>query len=111
MDNAVARLASNAEKLQASGEAVGDPFEISRIRREDFLTHQGRAEGDDILQALQQLSSKIPRGHQGPAAFLIKASGLDKVSYACDYYYLSSTFYLNLKCLKLLGIITLHNNL
>ncbi|KYM94413.1 Putative aminopeptidase W07G4.4 [Cyphomyrmex costatus] len=78
MDNAVARLASNAEKLQASGEAVGDLFEISRIRREDFLTHQGRAEGDDILQALNQLSSKIPRGHQGPAAFLIKASGLDK---------------------------------
>jgi len=79
MDNAVARLASNAEKLQASGEAVGDPFEISRIRREDFLTHQGRAEGDNILQALNQLSCKIPRGHQGPAAFLIKASGLDKV--------------------------------
>ncbi|KYQ59810.1 Putative aminopeptidase W07G4.4 [Trachymyrmex zeteki] len=78
MDNAVARLASNAEKLQASGEAVGDPFEISRIRREDFLTHQGRAEGDDILQALNKLSSKVPRGHQGPAAFLIKASGLDK---------------------------------
>ncbi|XP_018054500.1 PREDICTED: putative aminopeptidase W07G4.4 [Atta colombica] len=78
MDNAVARLTSNAEKLQASGEVVGDPFEISRIRREDFLTHQGRAEGDNILQALNQLSSKIPRGHQGPAAFLIKASGLDK---------------------------------
>lgn len=96
MDNAVARLASNAEKLQASGETMGDPFEISRIRREDFLTHQGRAEGDDILQALNQLSSKIPRGHQGPAAFLIKASGLDKVSYA--YYY----YYLNLKCFQAL---------
>lgn len=97
MDNAVARLASNAEKLQASGEAVGDPFEISRIRREDFLTHQGRAEGDDILQALNKLSSKVPRGHQGPAAFLIKASGLDKVLCLLLYsYYLSLNFYLNL---------------
>lgn len=79
MDNAVARLASNAEKLQASGETMGDPFEISRIRREDFQTHKGRAEGDDILQALNQSSSKTPRGHQGPAAFLIKAAGLEKV--------------------------------
>ncbi|XP_011880685.1 PREDICTED: putative aminopeptidase W07G4.4 isoform X3 [Vollenhovia emeryi] len=78
MDNAVARLASNAEKLQASGEAIGDPFEISRIRKEDFQIHQGRMEGDDILQALNQPSSKVERGHQGPAAFLIKASGLDK---------------------------------
>lgn len=79
MDNAVARLGSNAEKLQASGETMSDPFEISRIRREDFASHEGRAEGDDILQALNQPSSKLPRGHQGPAAFLIKASGLDKV--------------------------------
>lgn len=81
MDNAVARLSSNAEKLQASGETMGDPFEISRIRREDFLFHEGVAEGDDIRQAVNQLSSKVPRGHQGPAAFLIKTSGLDKVSY------------------------------
>ncbi|EZA55609.1 putative aminopeptidase W07G4.4 [Ooceraea biroi] len=78
MDNAVARLASNSEKLQASGETMGDPFEISRIRREDFQAHEGRSEGDDVLQAMNQPSSKIPRGHQGPAAFLIKASGLHK---------------------------------
>lgn len=81
MDNAVARMNCNAEKLQASGEVMGDPFEISRIRREDFQTHRGRAEGDDVLQALNKASSKCPRGHQGPAAFLIRASGLDKVSY------------------------------
>lgn len=76
----MARLSSNAEKLQASGETMGDPFEISRIRREDFLFHEGIAEGDDLRQAVNQPSSKLPRGHQGPAAFLIKASGLDKVS-------------------------------
>ncbi|KAL0105085.1 hypothetical protein PUN28_016616 [Cardiocondyla obscurior] len=78
MDNAVARRVNNAEKLQALGEAIGDPFEVSRIRREDFLTHQGKVEGDDILQALNQPSVKSQRGHQGPAAFLIKVSGLDK---------------------------------
>ncbi|KAG7190674.1 hypothetical protein KM043_006752 [Ampulex compressa] len=78
MDNTVARLESNAEKLQASGEMMGDPFEISRIRREDFRFHEGRAEGDDVLQAANKPSSKTERGHQGPSAFLIMASGLDK---------------------------------
>lgn len=80
MDNAVARQSSNAEKLQASGETMGDPFEISRIRREDFRFHEGRAEGDDVRQAANVLSTKLERGHQGPAAFLIMASGLDKVN-------------------------------
>lgn len=82
MDNAVARLVSNAEKLQASGETMGDPFELSRIRREDFRFHSGRTEGDDIFQALNKPSTKIERGHQGPSAFLIMASGLDRV---CGY--------------------------
>lgn len=90
MDNAVARLSSNAEKLQASGEAMGDPFEISRIRREDFHFHEGKSEGDDIHQAVSQLSAKVPRGHQGPAAFLIKASGLDKVSYFYHLFFYST---------------------
>lgn len=87
MDNAVARMNCNAEKFQASGEVMGDPLEISRIRREDFQAHRGRAEGDDILQAINKPSSKVPRGHQGPAAFLIKASGLDKVSRLYFYHY------------------------
>ncbi|XP_046609232.1 putative aminopeptidase W07G4.4 isoform X1 [Neodiprion virginianus] len=78
MDNAVARLVSNAEKLQASGDTMGDPFEISRFRREDFQFHEGRAEGDDVLQAENKPSVKLERGHQGPGAFLIMTSGLDK---------------------------------
>lgn len=78
MDNAVARLVSNGEKLQASGETIGDPFEVSRLRREDFKCHQGKAEGDDVLQALGKPSAQSERGHQGPGAFLIMASGLDK---------------------------------
>lgn len=81
MDNAVSRLVSNAEKLQASGETMGDPFEISRLRREDFRMHRGRAEGDDILQSLNKPSVTVERGHQGPGAFLVMTSGLDKVRY------------------------------
>lgn len=81
MDNAVARLVSNAEKLQASGETMGDPFEISRIRREDFHFHEGRTEGDDIYQAPPEGSKTVNRGHQNPSAFLIMASGLGKVEY------------------------------
>lgn len=79
MDNAVARLVSNAEKLQASGETMGDPFEISRIRREDFNFHEGLTEGDDILQSANKDTAITERGHQGPSAFLIMASGLDEV--------------------------------
>ncbi|XP_033209071.1 putative aminopeptidase W07G4.4 isoform X1 [Belonocnema kinseyi] len=78
MDNAVARQVSNGQKLQASGEAMGDPFEVSRLRREDFKFHEGRAEGDDVIQGVSKSSSQLERGHQGPAAFLIIASGLDK---------------------------------
>ncbi|XP_012287686.1 putative aminopeptidase W07G4.4 isoform X2 [Orussus abietinus] len=78
MDNAVAKQESNAEKLQASGEMMGDPMEISRLRRDDFQFHRGKAEGDDLLQAVNKMSSVLERGHQGPGAFLIMVSGLDK---------------------------------
>lgn len=39
----------------------------------------GKSEGDDIFQANNEPSSRTQRGHQGPAGFLILASGLDKV--------------------------------
>ncbi|KAH0949198.1 hypothetical protein HN011_006296 [Eciton burchellii] len=79
MDNAVARLTSNAEKLQASGDTMGDPIEISRIRREDFYSHEGRAEGDNVLQASNRRQEDVKRRHQGAAAFLMMASGLEKL--------------------------------
>ena len=41
MDNAVARKEGHAEKLQKDSESVGDPFEISTIRREDYQFHRG----------------------------------------------------------------------
>ena len=54
---------------------ISDPFEISTIRREDYETHKGKSEYEDIMQVLNR--SDPSRGHQGPAAFLIMASGLD----------------------------------
>lgn len=54
-------------------------FEVSTIRREDYEFHKGKSEYEDILQANNLPSSATPRGHQSPAAFLIMASGLDKV--------------------------------
>lgn len=78
MDNGPAREVRNSSKLQEVGEKIGDPFEISTIRKEDFLFHKGKTEEEDVIQANNQPSVRTSRGHQGPAAFLIMASGLDK---------------------------------
>ncbi|XP_075236370.1 dipeptidase B [Lycorma delicatula] len=78
MDNAVAKKEENSVKLQKFGELIGDPFEISYIRREDFKATKGTSEGDDLLQSTPLPSVRTARGHQIPAAFLIMVSGLDK---------------------------------
>ncbi|XP_046383739.1 putative aminopeptidase W07G4.4 [Ischnura elegans] len=78
MDNGPARESGHAKLLQEAGAIIGDPFEISTIRREDFAFHKDPGEGVDVLQCNNLPSSRTPRGHQGPAAFLILASGLDK---------------------------------
>ncbi|XP_050078380.1 putative aminopeptidase W07G4.4 [Anopheles maculipalpis] len=78
MDNGPARAVDHGLKLQRAGEDVGDPFEISVLRREDFDFHKGKCYGEDVLQANNLPSSRTPRGHQGPAAFLMLATGLDK---------------------------------
>lgn len=76
LDNGPARKSKHAEDLKQHGEEISEPFAISSIVREDLDFHRGQAIGDDILQSNNLPSSKTPRGHQGPAAFLILASGL-----------------------------------
>ncbi|KAL3267842.1 hypothetical protein HHI36_006984 [Cryptolaemus montrouzieri] len=76
MDNGPARREKHAEYLQGKGEDISEPFEISTIRKEDINFHKGRALGDDVLQCNNQPSSRTARGHQGPSAFMILASGL-----------------------------------
>lgn len=78
MDNGPAHRSRNAAQWQKAGEVLGDLFEVSTIRREDYEFHKGPSEYEDILQCNNLPSSATPRGHQTPAAFLIMASGLDK---------------------------------
>ncbi len=79
MSNGPARHEQVDIRLQESGELIADPFEISRIRKEDYKNHSGQNEYEDLLQCAPKPSAMSSRGHQGPAAFLIMSSGLEKV--------------------------------
>ncbi|CAH0555793.1 unnamed protein product [Brassicogethes aeneus] len=78
IDNGPARKEGNAQKMQIASDLIGDPIEISTLRREDISNHKGQAEGDDVVQGQAKPSTMSNRGHQGPMAFLLMASGLDK---------------------------------
>lgn len=78
MDNKVAEHAGHAFHFCKAGDLLGDPAEISPLRREDFAFHRAKAYGEDLLQCNNLPSSRTPRGHQTPAAFLIMVSGLDQ---------------------------------
>ncbi|KAI2798896.1 hypothetical protein BLOT_012513, partial [Blomia tropicalis] len=78
LDNGPARAKRTAQTIQESGDLVGDLFEISTIRREDYKFNEGKSEYEDILQCNNAPSSRTPRGHQIPAAFLIQVSKLDQ---------------------------------
>lgn len=78
MDNGPAKKNNVSPKLAVAGETIGDMVDVSIVRREDYDTHRGKVEGEDVLQASNLPSAQSKRGHQGPAAFLVMASGLDK---------------------------------
>merc|ERR1739844_480702 len=79
MDNGTARKEQFAQKLFATGEKYGDPFEISNIRREDYkMIFDDSKESVDVIQCNNAPSTRTPRGHQFPAAFMHHVSGLDK---------------------------------
>ncbi|CAH1784087.1 unnamed protein product [Owenia fusiformis] len=78
MDNGPARLNGTAQQIQTAGHAMGDPFEISTIRREDYEFCAAPSEYEDVLQCNNAPSTMTARGHQFPAAFMIVSSGLDK---------------------------------
>lgn len=78
LDNGPARSASTAESLSAAGDLLGDPFEVSRLRREDYDFVAGKTKADDVLQCNNAASSATARGHQFPAAFLVLAGGLEQ---------------------------------
>ncbi|KAJ1728789.1 hypothetical protein LPJ61_003849 [Coemansia biformis] len=78
--NGPARGAKYDRRLAASGLAYGDPFENSIMRREDHQFVQAKTDREDVYQSNSLPSTLTDRGHQYPAAFIIKASGLDKHS-------------------------------
>ncbi|KAJ1740722.1 hypothetical protein LPJ78_004438 [Coemansia sp. RSA 989] len=78
--NGPARRGHYDQRLAASGLAYGDPFENSIMRREDHEFVRGRTDREDVYQSNSLASTLTDRGHQYPAAFIIKASGLDKHS-------------------------------
>lgn len=78
VDNGPAYKAGHSRRLQQASEEIGDPFEISTLKKEDITAHKGVAEGDDVIQGQSKPSTQSMRGHQGPVAFLLLASGLDK---------------------------------
>jgi len=79
MDNGTARKEQFAQKLFATGEKYGDPFEVSNIRREDYkMIFDDSKEFVDVIQCNNAPSTRTPRGHQFPAAFMHHVSGLDK---------------------------------
>ncbi|XP_067658006.1 putative aminopeptidase W07G4.4 isoform X2 [Haliotis asinina] len=78
LDNGPAKQLRTAQTIQEKGDEYGDPFEISTIRREDYVFASGKSEYEDVLQSNNLPSSATPRGHQFPAAFMIMASGVNK---------------------------------
>lgn len=78
IDNGPARDRGTADRLGRVGDLWGDPFEVSRLRREDFDFVRPRSVADDVLSSNNLPSTGTARGHQFPMAFLCIASGLDR---------------------------------
>jgi len=79
MDNRPAQDAGHGLEYCKASEIIGDPAEISPLRSHDFDFHRSKVQPyEDLLQCNNAPSSRTPRGHQTPAAFLIMSSGLDK---------------------------------
>lgn len=78
IENGPARRRQVAAQLAETGEAWGEPLELSRLRREDFAFIAPRSRAEDVLSANTLPSALTARGHQYPAAFVTVASGLDQ---------------------------------
>lgn len=78
VENGPASNAGVGRTLQDIGQIWGDPFEISRIRREDYMVVEGNGVTEDVIQGNDRPSTMTNRGHQFPVAFLNKTSRLDE---------------------------------
>ncbi|KAI1313470.1 hypothetical protein EDD11_002531 [Mortierella claussenii] len=78
LDNGPARKANISPRIQAAGHVMGDPFEVSTLRREDYAYVKPGSAQEDVVQANDKASSASARGHQFPMAFMCIASGLSE---------------------------------
>ena len=78
VDNGPARKARISASLAAAGELLGDPCEISSLRREDFDFVAPATSEYDVKQVNNLPSAQTRRGHQFPAAVMAIGSGFDK---------------------------------
>jgi leucyl aminopeptidase len=78
VDNGPARARGTSRRLQDLGLEFGDNFEVSYLRPDDYAFVAPKTSEYDVLQCNTAPSSRTMRGHQFPAAFLIRASGLDE---------------------------------
>ena len=86
MSNGPARALKTDHNLEQSGEAIGDPYEISRIRKEDYEMHKGKTEYEDLTQI--QNKKDRSRGHQGNFINFF----LSLIVYIFNYIYLQNYF-------------------
>ncbi|GAA4878060.1 leucyl aminopeptidase family protein [Ferrimonas pelagia] len=84
VENSVARAQALGGELQAISEQWGEPFELSRLRREDLAQVAPRSPSEDLLSSNNGPSVAIARGHQFPMAFLLQAGGLDQHQLGSD---------------------------
>jgi leucyl aminopeptidase len=82
VENSAAKKQGVAATLAEVGQLWGEPFEVSRLRPEDFDKVADKNGAADVVSSNNGPSSITARGHQYPAAFLIKASGLAQTELA-----------------------------
>ena len=78
LDNGPAKAKQVSASLAAYGAQWGEPMELSTLRREDIRFVDAKTTAADLLSCNSAPSSRTPRGHQFPAAFLLRASGLEE---------------------------------
>jgi len=76
LENGPARAQGFLRTLSEAGELLGEPFESTLPRREDYLFVAPKAPTEDVLSSNRLASVDTARGHQGPFAFIDVASGL-----------------------------------
>ena len=76
VENGAARRRRLSEAIERAGDALGDPVERSRLRPEDYAFVAPKSSAEDVISCNSLPSSRTPRGHQFPAAFIDIVSGL-----------------------------------